>query len=105
VGVKRIVMFNVESEPARHVSAATNRSGDVLMLIVFYSIRAGGSRREGESVNAQFAPDGTLHFGTRRYFTSGTPATRAEDRSDALSADDAKLALALGKAVVRRCAR
>jgi len=105
IGVDRIVMFNVESEPARYVSAATSRSGAVLMVTVFYSINAGRSRREGESVNATFAPDGTLLSGERAYTTTGTPATRAEDRRSPLGADDAKLALALGKSVVKRCAR
>jgi hypothetical protein len=105
LGLKRMVVFSVEAEPERYISAATNPSGQVLMMTVFYSIRAGGSRREGESVNAQFAPDGTLRFGQRGYFTSGTPATLAEDRRGPLGADDAKLALALGKSVVKHRAR
>ena len=103
-GADRIAELSVDGEPQRFVSATATTRSKVLGVTASYSVPAGKSRRESEAVTAHFAPDGSLRFGQRHYYTSGIPATLADDRTSELSAADGIRALALAKSVLTRCA-
>ena len=105
----RTVSLELDGEPERLLIASTNARGGIVRFTTFVSVRAGGTsvatRREGERVLARFDANGQFRSGERTYFTTGTPATRAEDRGQPLSPDEAAAALLLARKVMERCAR
>ena len=60
-------------------------------------------RHETESVSIFFSPAGQIVRGERRAFTTGTPASRSEDRRGTLLEGDTIAARELARAVIRRC--
>lgn len=104
-GIVHMVTLKGGDEPARMFSVSTDDSHHVRAISAYYSVAAGRSRREGESLSAFYWGTGALRFGTRRYYTVGTPARRDEDQKGALSQVEGDSALVLAKAVLRHCAR
>ena len=62
-----------------------------------------GRRHETESVTIFFSETGKIVRGERRAFTTGTPASRSDDRRGALFNGDSAAAADLARAVLRRC--
>lgn len=101
-GINRMVGLTIAGEPARQFSVSIGAGNRIIAVSLFYSIAAGKSRREGESIFASYAGSGG-QSGTRRYTTTGIPARRDEDRSARLTSAEADSALTLAQMVLRRC--
>jgi hypothetical protein len=101
-GINRMVDLNLAGEPARQFSVSVGAGNRIIAVSVFYSISAGKSRREGESIYALYSTSG-FDSGTRRYTTTGIPARRDEDRLARLTPAEADSTLTLARMVLRRC--
>ena len=62
-----------------------------------------GRRHETESASIFFSETGRIVRGERRAFTTGTPASRRDDRRGSLLPGDTTAASDLARAVIRRC--
>jgi hypothetical protein len=103
-GITRLVNFN-GGTPSRLVAVGMDSLRRPVHLTVMASVPAGATRREGESVSIFFTPTGVVRTGSRRYFTTGTPASLSDDRQSGLLPADTAPAFALAQAVVQRCGR
>jgi hypothetical protein len=102
-GLARLVSFQAgDSMNHRLVSLGLDAKGGAVMLMAMMGTER-GRRGESETVNAFFGHDGAIIRGSRSAFTTGVPASRADDRELGLLPADTLAVQRLVAALRQRC--
>jgi hypothetical protein len=101
-GVARMIQFSSKL-PVRIILVGIDGRGRPMNLMALTNRPLTSTKGEGESINAAFGDLGSVVRGARSYMTSGTPASRSEDRRGTLFATDTLQIKKLARAVLSRC--